>query len=126
MKRYVQTTFGEVELHLYHRRERALRLAQRLGASVTFVENAHAQTNGFDSGDDLVCFVLLEAEVRDQDQLASLMAHEAVHVSQIVLDHFGEDEPGEETRAYLVQGFTHALLEMQREWAREHPTAHPS
>lgn len=54
MRRYVQTTFGEVELHLYHRRERALRLARRLGASVTFVENAHAQTNGFDSGDDLV------------------------------------------------------------------------
>ena len=123
MKTYVQTTFGQVELHLYHRRERALRLARRLGASVTFVESAHAQTNGFDSGDDLVCFVLLEAEVRDADQLAALMAHEAVHVSQIVLDHFGEDEPGEETRAYLVQGVTHALLEMQREWAREHPTA---
>lgn len=123
MKTYVQTTFGEVELHLFHRRERALRLARRLGASVTFVEGAHAQTNGFDSGDDLVCFVLLEAEVRDQDQLASLMAHEAVHVSQIILDHFGEGEPGEETRAYLVQGVTHALLEMQREWAREHPTA---
>lgn len=32
MKTYVQTTFGEVELHLYHRRERALRLARRLGA----------------------------------------------------------------------------------------------
>ena len=51
------------------------------------------------------------------------MAHEAVHVSQIILDHFGEDEPGEETRAYLVQGVTYALLYMQREWAREHPTA---
>ena len=123
MKAYVQTTFGEVELHLYHRRERAFRLARRLGASVTFVESALAQTNGFDSGDGLVCFVLLEAEVRDADQLAALMAHEAVHVSQRVLDHFGEDEPGEETRAYLVQGVTHALLEMQREWAREHPTA---
>ena len=93
---------------------------------MTFVESARAQTNGFDSGDGLVCFVLLEAEVRDQDQLASLMAHEAVHVSQIILDHFGEDEPGEETRAYLVQGVTYALLYMQREWAREHPTAHPS
>ena len=123
MKTYVQTTFGEVELHLYHRREKALRLARRLGASVTFVEGAHAQTNGFDSGDNLVCFVLLEAEVRDADQLAALMAHEAVHVSQIILDHFGEDEPGEETRAYLVQGVTYALLYMQREWAREHPTA---
>ena len=123
MKTYVQTTFGEVELHLYHRREKALRLARRLGASVTFVEGAHAQTNGFDSGDNLVCFVLLEAEVRDADQLAALMAHEAVHVSQIILDHFGEDELGEETRAYLVQGVTYALLYMQREWAREHPTA---
>ena len=51
------------------------------------------------------------------------MAHEAVHVSQIVLDHFGEDEPGEETRAYLVQGVTLALLEMQRAWSRDHPAA---
>lgn len=123
MKTYVQTTFGEVELHLYHRREKALRLAQRLGASVTFVESAHAQTNGFDSGEDLVCFVLLEAEVRDQDQLASLMAHEAVHVSEIVLEHFGEDKPGEETRAYLVQNVTYALLDMQRRWAVGHPIA---
>lgn len=121
MRRYVQTTFGEVELHLFHRREGALRLARRLGASVTFVENVHAQTNGFDSGDDLVCFVLLEADVRDADQLAALMAHEAVHVSQIVLDHFGEDEPGEETRAYLVQNVTYALLDMYRRWARGHP-----
>ena len=126
MKAYVQTAFGEVELHLYHRRERALRLARRLGASVTFVESAHAQTNGFDSGDNLVCFVLLEAEVRDADQLAALMAHEAVHVSQIILDHFGEDEPGEETRAYLVQNITYALLDMQRRWASGHPTAHSS
>lgn len=123
MRRCVQTTFGEVELHLYHRRERALRLARRLGASVTLVENAHAQTNGFDSGDDLVCFVLLEADVRDADQLAALMAHEAVHVSQIVLDHFGEDGPGEETRAYLVQNVTYALLDMQRRWASGHPIA---
>ena len=123
MKTYVQTTFGEVELHLYHRRERALRLARRLGASVTFAENVHAQTNGFDSGEDLVCFVLLEADVRDADQLAALMAHEAVHVSQIVLDHVGEDEPGEETRAYLVQNVTYALLDMQRRWAVGHPIA---
>ena len=123
MKTYVQTTFGEVELHLYHRRERVLRLARRLGASVTFVERAHAQTNGFDNGEDLVCFVLLGAEVRDADQLAALMAHEAVHVSQIVLDHVGEDEPGEEERAYLVQNVTYALLDMQRRWASEHPVA---
>ena len=121
MKTYVQTTFGEVELHLYHRRERVLRLARKLGASVSFVENSHAQTNGFDSGDDLVCFVLLEAEVRDADQLAALLAHEAVHVSQMIFDHFGEDAPGEETRAYLVQNVTYGLLGMQRRWASMHP-----
>ena len=123
MRRFVQTTYGPVELHLYHRRERALRLARRLGASVTLLDGAHAQTNGLDDGHDLVCLVLLEAEVRDADQLASLMAHEAVHVSQMILDHVGEDEPGEETRAYLVQGVTYALLEMQRAWSRAHPAA---
>ena len=121
MRRYVQTTFGEVELHLYHRRERALRLARRLGAPMTLLDRAHAQTNGFDGGEDLACFVLLEAEVRDADQLAALMAHEAVHVAQNVLDHFGEDDPGEETRAYLVQNVTYALLDMQRRWASGHP-----
>lgn len=123
MRRFVQTTYGPVELHLFHRREGALRLARRLGAPVTLLDRAHAQTNGFDDGDDLVCFVLLTAELRDADQLAALMAHEAVHVTQIVLDHFGEDEPGEETRAYLVQSVTHALLEMQRAWSRGHPVA---
>lgn len=123
MRRFVQTTYGPVELHLYHRREKALRLAGRLGASVTLLDGAHAQANGFDDGEDLVCLVLLEVEVRDADQLAALMAHEAVHVSQMILDHVGEDEPGEETRAYLVQGVTLALLEMQRAWSRDHPAA---
>lgn len=123
MRRFIQTAYGPVELHLYHRREKALRLARRLGASVALLDGAHAQTNGFDSGEDLVCFVLLEADVREADQLAALMAHESVHVVQIILDHFGENEPGEETRAYLVQGVTYALLDMQRAWSRDHPVA---
>lgn len=123
MRRLVQTTYGPVELHLYHRREKVLRLARRLGTSVSILDGGCAQTNGFERGGEIICFVLLEAELRDPDQLAALMAHEAVHAAEFVLEHFGEDEPGEEERAYLVQNVTYALLEMQRRWASEHPVA---
>lgn len=123
MKTTIQTSFGEVELHLYHRRERVLRLARRLGTTVSILDGACAQTNGFENGPEVICFVLLSADVRDPDQLAGLMAHEAVHAARFVLDHFGEDDPGEETVAYTVQDITCELLRMHRRWASEHPVA---
>lgn len=45
-------------------------------------------------------------------QRHALYAHEATHVVQQFLDSIGEDDPGDEEEAYLVQGVTLALIEM--------------
>lgn len=47
----------------------------------------------------------------DVPAVAGLLAHEAVHVSDWMLEHMGEDEPGMEFRANLVQFLTMGLLE---------------
>lgn len=38
-----------------------------------------------------------------QFQLATVLAHEASHVADMLFEHVGEDQPGTETRAYMVQ-----------------------
>lgn len=63
MRRYVQTTFGEVELHLFHRRERALRLARRLGASASFAESGREWVDAIrKSGNEATHEIVLASE----------------------------------------------------------------
>lgn len=44
-------------------------------------------------------------------QLAAVVAHEASHVCDSVFEHIGEGSPGTESRAYLLQWVTEAVLE---------------
>ena len=41
------------------------------------------------------------------------MAHEAVHVVGYLLEHIGEDEPGEEIRAYLTGWVVECLIDFK-------------
>lgn len=45
-------------------------------------------------------------------QLAGIVAHEAVHVCQLLWEAIGEDAPGKEAEAYLVQGMVKEILEI--------------
>ena len=46
---------------------------------------------------------VLEAEEFKQYQAATVLAHEASHVADMLFEHVGEEYPGTETRAYMVQ-----------------------
>lgn len=43
-------------------------------------------------------------------QIAAMLAHEAVHIVDFLLEHIGEKSPGMETRAYLTQYIVQNLL----------------
>lgn len=43
-------------------------------------------------------------------QRAAVIAHEAVHAAQFIFEWFGEENPGKETEAYLVQYVTQKCL----------------
>lgn len=49
---------------------------------------------------------------------AALLVHEAVHVAQDYFREFGEEAPGEEAEAYVVQDIAQYLIESHFEWKR--------
>ncbi len=57
-----------------------------------------------DNGDlvMMICFDPFKEKIH-RNQIAAILAHEAVHASDYVFQNIGEDKPGMETRAYLVQ-----------------------
>ena len=44
-------------------------------------------------------------------QIAAILAHEAVHIWQLIRREIGEDKPGDEGEAYAVQHITQELLQ---------------
>lgn len=50
----------------------------------------------------VICFDPLKEKLH-KNQISAILAHEAVHVSDYIFENIGEDKPGMETRAYLVQ-----------------------
>lgn len=50
---------------------------------------------------------------------ASLLAHEAVHVARHYLKSFGEESPGEELLAYVVQDISLYLIERHFKWKKK-------
>jgi hypothetical protein len=49
----------------------------------------------------------------EDEEVESILTHEAVHVKQFLFESIGEKTPGIETEAYTVQYFTDYLI---REW----------
>lgn len=55
------------------------------------------------TGDVHIISTLKQSKQIHRNQFVSLLAHEAVHVSDFIFEACGENKPGLETRAYLVQ-----------------------
>lgn len=60
----------------------------------------------------MICFDPVRHRALHKPQVAALIAHEAVHVSDAIFCHVGEDNAGDETRAYLVQYIVQETLYM--------------
>lgn len=71
----------------------------------------------------LLIYIDLEAvKSRDKAVIAALCAHEACHATDSYFENFlGEDEPGAEIYAYVVQSITQLILEElnQKGWVKE-------
>jgi hypothetical protein len=74
-------------------------------------------------GVDTCCVVCIDvatlaAQGRSGIEIVALLAHEAVHVKQELMDYIGETKPSAEFEAYTVQNIVQNLLE---EYARQQP-----
>lgn len=82
----------------------------------TFISNSHshATTHLFDNDDALTLAIITLSGIkgRSKEQVAGLIAHEAVHVGQYLWERIGEREPGREAEAYLVQQITQECLQI--------------
>jgi len=74
--------------------------------------HANATTHYFENEGTLTCIITMGSiEGRSNEQVASLIAHEAVHVAQELWRHVGEKTPGHEQEAYLVQQIVQECLQ---------------
>lgn len=51
---------------------------------------------------------------------AAVLAHETTHIAIDYLEEIGEDEPGEEMRAYVVQCVVEYLVDEHAKWKKRH------
>lgn len=73
---------------------------------------ANATAHNFvKDGETTVIITMDKPGKRSVEQVAGLIAHEAVHVAQSLWRDIGEESPGREAEAYLVQQITQCCLQ---------------
>lgn len=74
-------------------------------------DHSGATTNFMQNVDGKQCaIVCLFNHSYDYEQIASLLAHEAVHIFQRIRENIGESSPSAEFEAYSIQAITQNLL----------------
>lgn len=75
---------------------------------------ANACVHSFETDRGETCFLitLQPSPKASKEQVAAMVAHEAVHVAQGIWSSIGERYPGKEAEAYLVQYITQSCLEI--------------
>lgn len=59
----------------------------------------------------IIAIDMEQAQGKSKEQIAAIIAHEAVHASQFLLNEIGEHKPGVETPAYIVGYLTQRCLQ---------------
>lgn len=106
--------FPMPELRLYHSREKCAKALDGMGC-VTRMLDADAQM--WLVGNTAV--VLMEGDAGWHAE-AALLCHEAVHIAEEWLRAIGEDSPGDEERAFMVQCIAEPLFRAHEKWKRKH------
>jgi len=82
--------------------------------------HANATTHVLERNGTLTCIITFgKTKGRPVEQIAGLIAHEAVHVAQELWAAIGEHKPGAEAEAYLVQMITQCCLQDALDTGRE-------
>lgn len=112
-KRRVPALSGSIEVHLFRSLDKYMGFMRRHGVEpgVKHDDECDMFTNAIARKGDFISAVVDYFD-GPTSQRHALYAHEAVHVVQRFFDSIGEDDPGDEEEAYLVQGVTLALIEM--------------
>ncbi len=110
-----------VEASLWHDRAALLGALGDRGVGIRLSDGSHAQTfNELLPDGRCISFVLMEAvEGTSLSDQLSLLAHEAVHIAYRYMECIGEEEPGEETMAYVVEAVVSILAEQHIAWLAE-------
>lgn len=84
-------------------------------------DHSHAGTHTLAApGGGLTAIITMDKpKARPVEQVAALIAHEAVHVAQLFWESIGEDQPGKEAEAYFVQMITQCRLQIALDTGRE-------
>lgn len=106
MKAYVTKPaeyFPGIDLYVVVGMSKARKVAKRLGLFVDDTEHEARTVHKVGEDFALVCFH--ESVFDDMDDLgrSALIAHESVHCADAWCESLGEDNPGEEEFAYMVQ-----------------------
>lgn len=104
------------EIHLFHSRKKCVRY---LGEHSDGEPLGLGDTDGQMFYQDGVVVVLIEHDGRSETE-QSLLVHEAYHAAVAHMTWLGEDAPGEEVMAYLIQTISHALFVAHSRWKRKH------
>lgn len=73
--------------------------------------SGYAQTFIYETNRDIIIHIVIDTEVTNKNTLRAILVHEASHVVDFYLDHIGEENIGEETRAYLLQAVSFYIFE---------------
>jgi hypothetical protein len=78
----------------------------------TQTQGAATHTLSNDKAGTIACIVCVAPnKKRSRNILASILAHEAIHVAQEMYGYIGETRPGKEIEAYVIQNLVHTLLD---------------
>jgi hypothetical protein len=83
---------------------------------------ANATTHHLRKDNSTCCIITLDKTGGSTEQIAALIAHEAVHVAQELWENIGEDSPGRESEAYLVQHIVQFCLQIALDTGRTRKT----
>lgn len=87
-------------------------------------DHSHATLHTFTAGGPITMIITAHKDDEQSPEAwAGLIAHEATHVAQLLWEHLGEDQPGREAEAYIVQMVTQCCLQELFKTGRVRKTA---
>lgn len=85
-------------------------IKKKLGHEFRWIGKS-AQTDTFHKGIEIIAVITLDVDNETPAQKAAILAHECSHVVDAWMENIGEDNAGEEIRAYAIQCVMLACLD---------------
>lgn len=113
----VKIQFPCIEIKLFHSLDEYAQALKRHN-EVADIRNCDAHTTPVRaSGCRTVHYVGITGNrTLSQERQLACLVHEAVHICQSYFDEIGEDKPGHEEQAYVIQSICECLFEQHLQW----------